>query len=58
MLNNTSGSRQVIKVTLAKIGTQVEVFLELAQPSSVLGLVEAGVGIEDRVRGAPQAATR
>jgi DNA-binding transcriptional LysR family regulator len=45
MLNNTSGSRQVIEATLAKTGTQVEVFLELAQPSSVLGTVEAGIGI-------------
>ena len=45
MLSNTSGSRQVIEATLASAGTQVEVFLELAQPSSVLGMVEAGVGI-------------
>jgi hypothetical protein len=45
MLNNTSGSRQVIEATLAGTGTQVEVFLELAHPSSVLGMVEAGVGI-------------
>jgi DNA-binding transcriptional LysR family regulator len=45
MLNNTSGSRQVIEATLASTGTQVEVFLELAQPSSVLGMVEAGAGI-------------
>ncbi|WMT74615.1 LysR family transcriptional regulator [Bradyrhizobium sp. Ash2021] len=45
MLSNTSGSRQVIETTLASAGTQVEVFLELAQPSSVLGMVEAGVGI-------------
>lgn len=45
MLSNTSGSRQAIEATLASTGTQVEVFLELAQPSSVLGMVEAGVGI-------------
>jgi DNA-binding transcriptional LysR family regulator len=45
MLDNTSGSRQVIEAALASTGTQVEVFLELAQPSSVLGMVETGVGI-------------
>ncbi len=45
MLSNTSGSRQVIEATLARTKTRVEVFLELAQPSSVLGMVEGGVGI-------------
>jgi len=45
MLNNTSGSRQVIEATLARAATEVEVFLELAQPGSVLGMVEAGIGI-------------
>ena len=45
MLNNTSGSRQVIEATIARVGTEVEVFLELAQPGSVLGMVEAGIGI-------------
>lgn len=45
MLDNTSGSRHVIEATLSSTGTQVEVFLELAQPSSVLGMVETGVGI-------------
>jgi DNA-binding transcriptional LysR family regulator len=45
MLDNTSGSRQVIEAALSSTGTQVEVFLELAQPSSVLGMVETGVGI-------------
>jgi DNA-binding transcriptional LysR family regulator len=45
MLDNTSGSRQVIEAALSSTGTQVEVFLELAQPSSVLGMVESGVGI-------------
>jgi DNA-binding transcriptional LysR family regulator len=45
MLDNTSGSRQVIEAALSNTGTQVEVFLELAQPSSVLGMVETGVGI-------------
>jgi DNA-binding transcriptional LysR family regulator len=45
MLDNTSGSRQVIEAALSSTGTQVEIFLELAQPSSVLGMVETGVGI-------------
>jgi DNA-binding transcriptional LysR family regulator len=45
MLDNTSGSRQAIEAALSSTGTQVEVFLELAQPSSVLGMVETGVGI-------------
>lgn len=45
MLNNTSGSRQVIEATLARTRTKVDIFLELAQPSSVLGMVEAGIGI-------------
>jgi len=45
MLNNTSGSRRIIEATLAANRTPVEVCLELAQPSSVLGMVEAGVGI-------------
>ncbi len=30
---------------LVRTGTSVEVVMELAQPSSVLGMVEAGVGI-------------
>lgn len=45
MLNNTSGSRQVVETTLARKRIKVNIFLELAQPSSVLGMVEAGVGI-------------
>jgi DNA-binding transcriptional LysR family regulator len=45
MLNNTSGSRQVIEATLTRTRTKVDVVLELAQPSSVLGMVEAGIGI-------------
>jgi DNA-binding transcriptional LysR family regulator len=45
MLNNTSGSRQVIEATLAQTGTQADICLELAQPGSVLGMVEAGIGI-------------
>ena len=45
MLSNTSGSRQAIEATLAQAETKVEIFLELAQPSSILGMVEAGLGI-------------
>jgi DNA-binding transcriptional LysR family regulator len=45
MLNNTSGSRQAIEATLARTHTKVEILLELAQPSSILGMVEAGIGI-------------
>ena len=44
MLNNTSGSRQVIEATLTRTRTRVDVLLELAQPSSILGMVEAGIG--------------
>jgi len=45
MLNNTSGSRQVIETTLVRTGTKVDIVLEMAQPSSVLAMVEAGIGI-------------
>ena len=45
MLNNTSGSRQVIETTLNRSGIRVDVFLELAQPSSVHAMVEAGLGV-------------
>lgn len=45
MLSNTSGSRQVIETTLERTKTKVDIFLELAQPSSVLGMVEAGLGV-------------
>jgi DNA-binding transcriptional LysR family regulator len=45
MLNNTSGSRQQIVDTLASAGVRSEIFLELAQPSSVLAMVEAGLGV-------------
>lgn len=45
MLNNTSGSRQLIVDTLGQLGIKPEIFLELAQPSSVLGMVEAGLGV-------------
>ncbi|MBX9709805.1 MAG: LysR family transcriptional regulator [Xanthobacteraceae bacterium] len=45
MLNNTSGSQQVVETTLKRIGTRVEVFLELAQPSSIHAMVEAKLGV-------------
>lgn len=45
MLNNTSGSQQVIEATLVRTHTRAEVFLELAQPSSVLAMVEAKLGV-------------
>lgn len=45
MLNNTSGSRPQILDTLAKAGVQAQIALELAQPSSVLAMVDAGLGI-------------
>lgn len=45
MLNNTSGSRQLIVETLGHLSVKPEIFLELAQPSSVLAMVEAGLGI-------------
>jgi len=45
MLSNTSGSRQLIEATLQRTATNAEVFLELAQPGSVLGMVEAGLGL-------------
>jgi len=45
MLNNTSGSRQQIVDTLARLEIQANIVLELAQPSSVLGMVEAGLGM-------------
>ncbi|MCK1492156.1 LysR family transcriptional regulator [Bradyrhizobium sp. 180] len=45
MLNNTSGSRPQILNTLANAGVRVQIALELAQPSSVLAMVEAGLGI-------------
>ena len=45
MLNNTSGSRQQIVDTLARLEARTNIVLELAQPSSVLGMVEAGIGI-------------
>ncbi len=41
MLNNTSGSHQLIEATMTRGGTRANVFLELAQPSSVLAMVEA-----------------
>ena len=45
MLNNTSGSRQLIVDTLARAGVRSEIFLELAQPSSVTAMVEANLGV-------------
>lgn len=45
MLNNTSGSRPQILDTLAKAGVQAQIALELAQPSSVLAMVDAGLGV-------------
>ena len=45
MLNNTSGSRKTIDETLVRANIPVEIFLELAQPSSVLGMVEGRLGV-------------
>lgn len=45
MLNSTSGSRQVIVDTLTRLGVRINISLELAQPSSVMGMVEGGLGI-------------
>lgn len=45
MLNNTSGSRQQIIDTLTRLEVNAHIVLELAQPSSVLGMVEAGLGV-------------
>lgn len=45
MLNNTSGSRQQIVDTFARLDIRANIALELAQPSSVLGMVEAGLGV-------------
>jgi DNA-binding transcriptional LysR family regulator len=45
MLNNTSGSRALIEHSLPARGAAADILFELAQPNSVLGMVEAGVGI-------------
>lgn len=45
MLNNTSGSRSQIFEALKKTGVEVQIALELAQPSSVLAMVEAKLGV-------------
>lgn len=45
MLNNTSGSRPQILDTLARLGVEAQISIELAQPSSVLAMVEARLGI-------------
>jgi DNA-binding transcriptional LysR family regulator len=45
MLDHTSGSRPQIMDTLTKAGVKAQISLELAQPSSVLAMVEAKLGI-------------
>lgn len=45
MLDNTSGSRPQIMDTLTEAGVKAQIVLELAQPSSVLAMVEAKLGI-------------
>lgn len=45
MLDNTSGSRPQIMDTLTMAGVKAQISLELAQPSSVLAMVEAKLGI-------------
>lgn len=45
MLSHTSGSRLQILQTLTKAGVQAKISLELAQPSSVLAMVEARLGV-------------
>jgi DNA-binding transcriptional LysR family regulator len=45
MLNNTSGSRSQIFDALKRTGVQAQIALELAQPSSVLAMVEARLGV-------------
>ncbi len=45
MLNNTSGSQWVIGTTIRQIGIAVDVFLELAQPSTIHAMVEANLGV-------------
>jgi DNA-binding transcriptional LysR family regulator len=45
MLNATSGSRKMIEDTINRAMVQVNIFLELAQPASVLGMVEARLGV-------------
>ena len=45
MLNSTSGSRSQILDTLTKAKVQAQIALELAQPSSVLAMVEARLGV-------------
>ena len=45
MLDNTSGSRSQIMDTLTKVGVKARISLELAQPTSVLAMVEARLGI-------------
>lgn len=45
MLNNTSGSQKLIEATLAQCDTRANVLLELSQPSSILAMVEAKLGV-------------
>lgn len=45
MLNNTSGSRRQIIDTFTTLGFRPNILLELAQPSSVQAMVEAGLGM-------------
>jgi DNA-binding transcriptional LysR family regulator len=45
MLGSTSGSHDLIHQHLLQLKVNVEVVLELAQPSSVLRMVESGMGI-------------
>lgn len=45
MLDHTSGSRPQIMDTLTTAGVKAQISLELAQPSSVLAMVEAKLGI-------------
>ena len=45
MLGSTSGSHEMIRRHLVEQKVKVEIVLELAQPSSVLGMLDAGMGI-------------
>lgn len=45
MLNSTSGSHQIIGESLRQAGIEADTVLELAQPSSVHGMIEGGIGI-------------
>lgn len=45
VLNNTSGSYQIIEDSLEQARVKIDIVLELAQPSSIHGMIEGGVGI-------------